>query len=120
MLLQSMGPTIIIVRLHRTVETLILCDLMPFSINYKETTEITCNGFRPISNMSDISLAIHTFSYQNHVCCTVGTLIFHGLKNIMTIYISFFTFNDRFVGTPYTCDQLRWRLLMPFNKGTIA
>ena len=31
----------------------------------KKTTEITCNGFRPISNMSNISLVMGMFSFQN-------------------------------------------------------
>ena len=30
-----------------------------------KTTEITCDGFRPIYNMSDISCVMGTFSYKN-------------------------------------------------------
>ena len=35
----------------------------------------------------------------------VGTLIYNGFKRFSTIYISLFTCNERFVGTPYACDQ---------------
>ena len=33
-------------------------------LGVKKLTEITCDGFRPISNMLDISLAMGTFSYK--------------------------------------------------------
>ena len=37
------------------------CNLKVFLM--LKVTEITCVGFRPISNMSDISYAMGTFSY---------------------------------------------------------
>ena len=45
---------------------------LPFAIfaifaifDVKETTEITCDGFRPISNIPNISFPMGMFSHQN-------------------------------------------------------
>ena len=43
-------------RLKSKVGTLILCDFSIFDV--KKTTEITRDSFQPISNMSNISLAM--------------------------------------------------------------
>ena len=39
--------------------------------NLKKTTKITCDGLRPISNMSNISFAMGIFSNQNYSNSTV-------------------------------------------------
>ena len=41
----------------------------------RKMTEIICDGFRPISNMSDISYAMGTFSCQGWSYRTVGSPI---------------------------------------------
>ena len=43
--------------------------------------QLAFDGFRPRSNMTDISYVMGMFSYQLKSKCTVGTLIFHGFDD---------------------------------------
>ena len=64
--------------------------LMSSAIWLSKTTEITCDGFQLISNMSDISLVIGTFSYKKQSHCTVGIHLFSvDFDDFSTIYLIF-------------------------------